>query len=180
MNYIRWGRTTCPDTSGTDLVYSGMLAGSLYSQVGGGSNHLCLPSNPEFLDVNDGVQLNRGYIYGAEYQTTGTAFDSLTNENLPCAVCSTEREQKLMIPGKVSCPSSWTEEYYGYLMTSLSTHNRNSFECVDVDAQGIPGLEGNANGALLFFTEARQCEGTVDCLPQYPEGNELACVVCTK
>ena len=26
--YIRWGRTTCPDTEGTELVYAGWAAGS--------------------------------------------------------------------------------------------------------------------------------------------------------
>ena len=36
--YIRWGRTTCPDTEGTELVYAGRAAGSHYSYSGGGAN----------------------------------------------------------------------------------------------------------------------------------------------
>jgi len=28
-NYIRWGRTTCPDTKGTELLYRGVAAGGM-------------------------------------------------------------------------------------------------------------------------------------------------------
>ena len=28
VTYIRWGRTTCPNTTGTELVYKGRAAGS--------------------------------------------------------------------------------------------------------------------------------------------------------
>ena len=38
--YIRWGRTTCPDTEGTELVYAGRAAGSLWNHKGGGDNYL--------------------------------------------------------------------------------------------------------------------------------------------
>ena len=40
--YTRWGRTTCPTTSGTQLVYTGRAAGSFYNQQGGGAEYLCL------------------------------------------------------------------------------------------------------------------------------------------
>ena len=40
--YIRWGRTTCPSVTGTELVYEGIAAGSIHSQQGGGSNRLCM------------------------------------------------------------------------------------------------------------------------------------------
>ena len=44
--YTRWGRTTCPTTSGTQLVYAGRAAGSWNTHSGGGANYLCLPDNP--------------------------------------------------------------------------------------------------------------------------------------
>ncbi len=72
---------------------------------------------------------------------------------------------------------SWTREYYGYLMTERHINNRNSFECVDVDAESVPGSAADSNGALFYFTEAT-CNG-IDC-PPYTLGHELACVVCTK
>lgn len=81
-----------------------------------------------------------------------------------------------MIPGTVECPSLWTREYYGYVMTER-TMSRNSYECVDADAEIIPGSEVNADGALFFFAEMN-CNN-IYC-PPYEEGIELVCVVCTK
>ena len=65
-------------------------------------------------------------------------------------------------------------------MTSNYATSRNTFECVDVDAESVPGSELAADGNWFVFVEARLCNGGVDCLPQYIEGQELACVVCTK
>ncbi len=180
MIYIRWGRTTCPDTNGTELLYSGRAAGSFFNQQGGGSNYICLPDEPEFLAVTDGVQGDRSPVHGVEYQffQSPPALGNLADHNAPCAACYTaERVAKIMIPGKVNCMPSWTREYYGYLMTEFPTHNRNSFECVDVDAESLPDSAANTNGALFHFTEAT-CNG-IAC-PPYTEGHELACVVCTK
>ena len=67
--YTRWGRTTCPTTSGTQLVYAGRAAGSWYDQRGGGAEYLCLPDDPNYLSYTNGVQDSRSYLYGAEYQT---------------------------------------------------------------------------------------------------------------
>ena len=36
--YTRWGRTTCPTTSGTQLVYAGKAAGSFYHESGGAAD----------------------------------------------------------------------------------------------------------------------------------------------
>ncbi len=84
-----------------------------------------------------------------------------------------------MIPAKVNCPSSWTREYYGYLMTERFDLNRNSFECVDVDAEILAGsVMGGGDGAFFYFTESRCASGN-NC-PPYVEGRELPCVVCTK
>ena len=47
--YTRWGKTTCPGTPGTELVYSGLAGGSLFTYSGGGANYLCLPKTPEYL-----------------------------------------------------------------------------------------------------------------------------------
>ena len=83
-----------------------------------------------------------------------------------------------MVPGKISCPSSWTREYYGYIMSEHPLHHRSTFECVDVDAESIPGSTANTNGALFYFTEMRDCNG-ISC-PPYTNGDELTCAVCTK
>ena len=65
--YIRWGRTTCPTVTGTELVYEGIAAGSWYNQQGGGSNRLCLPKVPKYSNYYPGVQGNSP-LHRSEYE----------------------------------------------------------------------------------------------------------------
>ena len=176
--YTRWGRTTCPTTSGTQLVYVGTAAGSWYSHNGGGANYLCLPDNPNDLRYTDGVQNLRAYLYGAEYETHESApLFAVREHNVPCAVCyASTRGTVMMIPGKTVCPSSWIREYYGYLMAERYSHHRSTFECIDHSPEPIPGRASNTNGALFYHVEAR-CAGIC---PPYTDGRELTCTVCTK
>ena len=76
--YTRWGRTTCPNTTGTQLLYAGRVAGSHYTEKGGGANYLCLPEQPQYSTYTAGVQVGRAYLYGAEYQTGGGTSDNGT------------------------------------------------------------------------------------------------------
>ena len=123
--YTRWGRTTCSNTSGTQLLYAGRTVGSWFNQKGGGANHLCLPEQPQYSTYTTGSQIGRAYLYGAEYETGSQANNdngplrSVSGHNVPCAVCyASTRETVVMIPAKRTCPSSWTREYYGYLMAN--------------------------------------------------------------
>ncbi len=54
---------------------------------GGGLNYICLPDDPEFLGVPDGVQNERGYVHGAEYQALDSppALGNIFEHNVPCA-----------------------------------------------------------------------------------------------
>ena len=182
--YTRWGKTTCPSTSGTQLLYSGRAAGNWYGQGGGGANYLCLPEQPQYSTYTAGVQSGRAYLYGAEYETTGYANSpliSVHDHNVPCAVCYTSaRETVLMIPAQITCPSSWTREYYGYLMAERShpAHHRSMFECVDQSPQSVPGSIANTQGALFFHVEVK-CNYGIPC-PPYDTQKEVTCVVCTK
>ena len=54
-----------------------------------------------------------------------------------------------MIPGKYICPSGWTREYYGYLMSERYNHHRSTFECMDLSTETIAGGHTNQNGALF-------------------------------
>ena len=178
--YIRWGRTTCPSTEGTELVYAGIASGAHYTNTGGPADYLCLPNEPEYLEVTAGIQDVRGRLYGVEYQILDIppALVAQEDHNAPCAVCFvTVRKTKLMIPARISCPSSWTLEYYGYLMSSLHDQSRTSAECIDVNPENLPGTGANTNGALFYFIESL-CIAEV--CPSYVIGNELTCVVCTK
>ena len=175
--YTRWGRTTCPDTPGTELVYEGRAAGTHYQQKGGGANHLCMPEDPEYSEYQPG-DYGTSYLYGVEYESWVGPYAAFDDHNVPCAVCYvTMREIVLMLPAKTSCPVNWTMEYTGYLMTEHRNHHRSTFECIDGEFQSIPGSSANVNGALFYFVEAT-CDG-LPC-PPYDTTKELTCTVCTK
>ena len=174
--YTRWGRTVCPSTSGTELVYEGLAAGSDLSQSGGGANYLCITKEPIYISTT--VPSFYSYLYGSEYQHP--VFNSLHDQNVPCAVCHTsQRSSKLMVPGTTTCPQSWTEEYEGYLMTDHHTQKRNAvYECVDKDGEAVPGEQHNTNGALFYHVVA-DCSTGLPC-PPFVANRPIICVVCTK
>ena len=176
--YTRWGRTTCPNTIGTELAYSGRAGGSYVTQQGGGANYLCMPDDPDYISASNGVQ-GHSPIHGAEYHTAGGALGHLASDhNVPCAVChATTRSSTMMIPAKTQCPISWTQEYIGYLMSNYKGNHRGTFTCVDKDAEVVEGEAQNSQGVLFHHTEAT-CNG-LQC-PPYDEEKELTCVVCTK
>ena len=181
--YTRWGRTTCPSTSGTQLLYAGRAAGSDFRENGGGANYICLPEQPQYSTYTAGQQTSRAYLYGAEYDTGGPGetgpLRSFNDHNAPCAVCYTSRrETVVMIPARITCPSSWTLEYYGFLMAERSTHRRTMFECVDHSPQSVPGSIANTEGVLFYHTEVK-CGYGIPC-PPYVAQKEVMCVVCTK
>ena len=176
--YTRWGRTTCPDTPGTELVYAGRAGGTKHNTQGGAANHLCLPDNPDYLRYKAGVQDYHTSVYGVEYQTGGDLLSAVRDHDAPCAVCATSaRVMALMIPAKTQCPPSWTLEYTGYLMTERHTHHRSMFECIDKDPETVPGSAASTNPTLFYHTEATCSE--LLCGPYDPE-KELTCVMCTK
>ena len=175
VTYVRWGRTSCPSVTGTELIYHGLMAGSWHQNSGGGANYLCMPHNPQYSEYTPGVQ---GYspIYGTEYQASGPHYD----HNAPCAVCyASTRATVLMLPARLECPFSWTLEYHGYLMSAYkaSSNGRTMYECVDKNPNTLPGSASDTNGALLYHIEA-SCNG-LPCGP-YDAQKELTCAVCTR
>lgn len=179
MSYTRWGRTTCP--SGTERVYEGAVVGSHFREAGI-AEYLCLHNEPEFLITNPGLQHHRGRLYGTEYESLDSpqAFASIFRHDAPCSVCySAARSTKITIPGRITCPSSWTREYYGYLMGNMwhATHKTRVPICVDVNAESIAGSAAHTVQSTMYFLETT-CTG-INC-PPYSNGAEVTCVVCTK
>ena len=87
------------------------------------SSYLCLHRQPQFLRTTAGLQQGWGrlYVYGTLYEARDNppAFGSIEHHEAPSAVCYTARRNtKITIPARTSCPSSWTREYYGYLMAA--------------------------------------------------------------
>ena len=174
--YTRWGKSTCPEITGTQAVYTGITAGSHYTHSGGGANHLCMPKVPEYNLTNRASIDSHGLLYGAEYESP---IQGSNDHNVPCAVCHVStRSAVLMIPGNTTCPENWTREYYGYLMSEFHGHKRSMYECVDRAMESLPGSYQNINGALFYHVEA-ECGVGLPC-PPYIRANEINCVVCTK
>ena len=172
--YTRWGNSTCPSVSGTKMVYAGKVGGAYFNHNGSGANYLCMPSDPQYtLPVGSGEE-TFGYIYGAKYDSPIKGPD---DHNVPCAVClATSRETVLMIPARSTCPSSWTTEYIGYLMSEKWSHHRSMFECVDKSLETTESSQ-TLDGALFYHAEV-DCDRGLDC-PPYDGEKELTCVVCT-
>ena len=62
-----------------------------------------------------------------------------------------------MIPAKIICPTTWTTEYQGYLMTNYHAHKQNTgFECLDKDTESIPGSSADTNGALFYHVQTQK------------------------
>ncbi|KXJ07697.1 Short-chain collagen C4 [Exaiptasia diaphana] len=183
VKYIRWGRTSCP--SGANLVYKGRVGGERYTHTGGGSNYVCLTEAPKYASYTNVLKKYSAFMYGSEYQVHSTEHSNpFNNKNLhdhdvPCAVCFVpNRNTELMIPATYECPTGWSKEYWGYLMSEYYNHaNQRNYICVDQDAEPVKGTIHNHDGALLYGVQGR-C-GSLPCLP-YVEGRELTCVVCTK
>ena len=158
----------------------GRIGGEYYNHPGGGANYVCMPEVPQYLNYKPGRQ-NTAFIVGTEYQVS--SFNPLSkylnDQDAVCAACHVKtRSAKLMIPAHYNCPSGWTREYYGYLMTSYYGHKNNKdYICVDKDAEAVSASKKNQNGALLYPVSG-YC-GSLPCKP-YVQDWELTCVVCTK
>ncbi|XP_062599823.1 short-chain collagen C4-like [Saccostrea cucullata] len=176
--YTRWGKKTCP--SNAQLVYSGLAGGSWYDHSGAASDPLCLPRDPEWGIYRDGTDGEKGYVYGAEYQTFDVSHSaSLHDHDVPCAVCLVkDRSVVRLFPGRRTCYKGWNLEYEGYLMSGrYNQAAATAYKCVDKNPDILHGGRLNKNGYCFYHVEAR-C-GSLKC-PPYVEGRELVCAVCSK
>ena len=130
-----------------------LAAGSHHSHTRGGANYICLPEKPEFLPYVSDTSDYQSFVYRSKYETFGTGpFNHLQDQDVPCVVCyASTRVSYLMIPAKITCPTTWTTEYQGYLMTERYNHKQNSvYECVDKDTEISIWLK---NDFLTLFLE---------------------------
>ena len=143
-----------------------------------------MPHNPQYGRYRPGVQ-GHSPIYGTEYHTySGSPIGSSHDYNVPCAVCYVStRETALMLPARMECPTSWTLEYSGYLMSayavSTTSYYRTMYECVDSNPDIFIGSSANTDGAVFYHTEAT-CNGLPCRTDKYDPQKELTCAVCTK
>ena len=174
--YVCWGHNSCPD-GGAQLVYAGRAGGSFYNHKGGGGNPQCLPLDPNYYRTVSGVQ-GYAFMYGGEYENTNEVGAHSHGTDVPCAICYVPTRNALyMVPAKFTCPTGWTREYFGYLMSEQYKHHRSQFSCVDHSLTSVIGSRHDYNG-FLFSTVEGIC-GSLPC-PPYTQDKELSCAVCTK
>ena len=142
-----------------------------------------MPLNPDY--INNSRSTSGQYystLHGAEYDTWGGPQETLGNHNVACAVCLTStRSAMTMVPAKTQCPSSWTREYYGYLMAERENgvqFAQSSFTCVDVNPDTIAGEARDTYGTHFTYVIAT-CNDGIPC-PPYVASGALSCAVCTK
>ena len=182
--YIRWGRTVCPNETGTELVYDGIAAGSLGSAAGGGANYICMANGDdvEYHDEATTTNLNLATVRAAEYRMqNGQALDHLLGYTVLCAVCAVSaRSAHVMIPGRLTCPDTWTVEYTGWLVADRNNGNRAIFICLDKTPDAtIKTSTSSPESARMHHVESA-CSSTGLPCPPFDATKELACVVCTK
>eukprot|EP00117_Sycon_ciliatum_P011124 scpid83522/ scgid12733/ len=174
VTYTRWGKNKCDRSTGAELLYNGAMAGSYYSQNGGGANHLCMPYDPAQVDSN--APRTHGYspIYGVEIDDSWK-----NNQNPTCSVCHVKgRSSQVMMPARTSCPAAWTLEYSGYVMSSHYSHRKTDFVCMDKQLDGVRGASGNKPEGVLYLASIT-CGTSMDC-PPYSTTKAVPCVVCTR
>ena len=158
-------------------MYAGRTGGSHHKHKGGGSNPQCLPLDPNYIKYQLGTQ-TASYMYGAEYYFSNAVVPNTDGGDVPCAVCYVPTRTALyMIPAKYTCPTGWTTEYYGFLMSEGFAQFRSMFTCVDKALKVAVGSQAVQHGLLFFPVEGR-C-GSLPC-PPYEQTKELTCAVCTK
>ena len=178
VTYIRWGRTVCPQ--GTSLVYTGVAAGTKYDTEGGTSDTLCLAGNPQYKS-GDRSSSNAAQLSRAKYGAYGGPLNQHYSYDIPCALCyTTTKSTSFMLPGRYTCPSGWSTEYSGYIMTEWTGSNRGGRKdtvCMDQNAEDIKGTKGGAWPSVLYLLQA-SCDG-FSC-PPFDGNKPFTCVVCSK
>ena len=179
MTYTRWGKSSCPNDTGAELVYSGRAGGTNWNVQGGSAEILCLPDDPEYVAETSGVTIPYfSTVQGAEYELFDGPNANVSNYNAPCSVCYVPTQAtSIMVPTKPTCPPSWTREYYGYLMTEHGIHHRSTYTCIDNTPEIIPCTLRplHTNGLTLIYYTVTDCLG-LSC-PPYENGHILSCAV---
>ena len=176
--YIRWGRDDCP--SGAVSLYSGRVAGTKYDVRGGTSDYLCLPDNPRYGSTYTDAT---SPLYGVEYQRWPTSSPRAQYDNTPCVVCYIATRSAMFVhQASYLCPSGWSREYYGYMMSDAvrsDRQGRRSTICVDANAEAVPGTGAKTNPSRVLFLSVECTKSELLCSP-YVDGRILSCAVCTK
>ena len=157
----------------TSLVYKGQVERTHHNHKGGGGIIITFQISPKYAGYWHCVH-SQFPAYEVEYQTyTNGALSSLHDHIVPCAVCYVSfTATVLMIPGRLTCPTGWTQEHSGYLLMEACIYN------TDKNEESIPGIHANTDEGSFYHTETN-CNIRLPCPPYDPQ-KQFTCVVCTK
>ena len=134
---------------------------------GSGYNYLCMHGSPQYEAASFNTAANSvgGRVFRLQYETDATGLWRLWkvhDEDVPCAVCqSTGALATLMQPGNSVCPTGWSTEYTGYLMSAPYNQKRGEYVCVDGDAEALVLCTGTmADGQTA-------ADGTTNCAANF-------------
>jgi hypothetical protein len=166
--FVRWGNVNC--STGSEMVYSGVIGGSSHTDTGAATNYLCLTMSP----IAGPFKTYGANLRGAEYATK----DQYDNFDPVCAVCRVTFATTIMIPGTNVCTPGWHLQYSGYLMAGGSGHVAGTeYICVDSALESILHSDQDQNGKLLFYVHT-VC-GSLPCGP-YQSNKTVTCAICSK
>lgn len=169
--FINWGQGACP--SGTSILYSGYVFNNLYSQIGGGSEPVCVQSG----DAGPAITENDDGLY-----PLGTGVASQLPPGIPaqkevrCAVCYRDGGTCYERFGGTTCPggSGFTPIYTGY---SLGGHNslNSQINRHCVDNLNFDGSVNNSTWGAVWYGTNIQSNTDVGL---YTPNTFLKCAVC--
>ena len=167
--YTRWGNNVCPQVEGTELVYSGKVAGSL-----NGTNYVCMPDDADYFPNHTHGALTMNAVEFSNHPSVEY------NCYATCAVCYiSTRSTVMMIPAKLKCPTNWTSEYKGYLMTDISYHSQHVCADESLKCMETSHIHHNRNYELYtLYVDCSSLDG-FNC-PSYSSQNAITCVVCSR
>ena len=202
--YVRFGASTCP--TGHQTIGTGRIVGTPSYRGDGGAQYLCLDTY--FSEIGDSSNTqNSGngmkMLARVEYIDDGSQplLSGKHQYDASCSVCQApDRAWGVMIPGRRSCPSGFTADYSGFLMTEVGG-NRNvrptggqefgsprgvsEHICVDGKFDGSSSSTGGAlhethqnNNARLALIELDPVYGDPSAMG-YITGREVTCVQCS-
>ena len=165
----------------SSLVYAGHGAGggSTSTNLASGYNYLCMHGSPQYEASSFNTVANSvgARVFRLQYETNNKGLWKLWkvhNEDVPCAVCqSTGALAVLMQPGNSVCPTGWSSEYTGYMMSAPHNTYVGEFVCVDRDAEALTLCTGTASDGQMAN------DGTTNCAENFAAAGGETSAHCT-
>ena len=182
MVYIRWGDNRCPPNA--IRLHEGIITQAASKTA----NLLCIPKfSTQTSSTNQYTSIN-------QYTSTTppshiTRMEPLLYTNLqgmvdavPCARCyDNSHSTEFTFPGSTTCPTDWTRQYYGHLITSYELSTSDVLCGDERLTRAIQWGDGSyTSGRNDVNMIETVCDKEVLSCRGYGAGQLTPCVVCSK